>query len=58
MSERLADALAGAILDGRPIDWTSAESSEDLSERSLVPYLHTVARIADAISRSQCDATR
>ncbi len=47
MSDRLADALAGAILDGRPIDWTSAESSEDLSERSLLPYLHTVARIAD-----------
>ena len=47
MSDRLADALAGAILDGRPIDWTSAESSQDLSERSLLPYLHTVARIAD-----------
>jgi eukaryotic-like serine/threonine-protein kinase len=47
VSERLADALAGEILDGRPIDWTSAESSEDLSARSLVPFLQTVARIAD-----------
>ena len=47
MSDRPADDLAGAILDGRPIDWASAESSEDLDERSLVPYLQTVARIAD-----------
>jgi serine/threonine-protein kinase len=47
VSERLADAVAGAILDGRPIDWASVESSEDRSERSLVPYLQTVARIAD-----------
>jgi TolB-like protein/Tfp pilus assembly protein PilF len=48
VSEGLADALAGAILDGRPVDWASAESSEDLSARSLVPFLQTVARIAEA----------
>ena len=47
MSDGLAVDLAGAILDGRPIDWASAQSSEDLSARSLVPYLQTVARIAE-----------
>jgi TolB-like protein/Tfp pilus assembly protein PilF len=47
VGDGLADHLAGAILDGRPIDWASAESSDDLDGRSLVPYLQTVARIAD-----------
>jgi TolB-like protein/Tfp pilus assembly protein PilF len=47
VADRLADDLAAAILDGQPIDWASAESSRDLDGRSLVPFLHTVARIAD-----------
>jgi TolB-like protein/Tfp pilus assembly protein PilF len=52
VSDGLAVDLAGAILDGRPIDWASAQSSEDHSARSLVPYLQTVARIAEVYRSS------
>ena len=42
----LAD-VAGAILDGSQIDWTSAESSADDTERSLLDPLRLVAAVAD-----------
>jgi serine/threonine-protein kinase len=46
VSDKTADDLAGAILDGRDVDWT-AEESNTVAEYSLVPYLRTVARIAE-----------
>jgi serine/threonine-protein kinase len=46
VSDRTAEDLAGAILDGRAVNWTAAESNA-VADRSLVPYLRTVARIAE-----------
>ena len=46
MSDRAAEDLAGAILDGRAVNWTAAESNA-VADRSLVPYLRIVARIAE-----------
>ena len=39
--------LAGAILDGTPIDWAAAESSADPSDRSLLDGLKVLAAVAD-----------
>jgi serine/threonine protein kinase len=46
VSEKRAEDLAGAILDGRAVDW-AAEESKALADRSLVAHLRTVARIAE-----------
>ena len=43
--------LASAILDGSPIDWPSAESTGDASDRAVVRQLQIVAEIA-ALHRS------
>ncbi len=45
--EELLDDLAGAILDGRPIDWKSAESAADEGERALLDPLRILATLAD-----------
>ena len=45
-SEGLLADLAGAILDGTPIDWDAAESSADDHERPLVARLRLVAGVA------------
>ena len=47
MSERLVPDLAGAVLDGTPIDWASAESSADEASRPLLAELRVVAALAD-----------
>ena len=39
--------LAGAILDGTPIDWAAVESSVDPSDRSLLDGLKVLAAVAD-----------
>jgi serine/threonine-protein kinase len=49
--EPLIDDLAGAILDGSPIDWASAESSADEGERSLLDPLRLLAGLADVHRR-------
>jgi len=49
--EGLLTDLAGAILDGSPIDWASAESSADEMERALLDPLRLVANLA-AVARS------
>src|SRR6187401_687677 len=46
VSDKTAEDLAGAILDGRDADWT-AEGANALGDSSLVPYLLTIARIAE-----------
>jgi serine/threonine-protein kinase len=46
VSDGDADDLAAAILDGRPVNWKAAESNA-AADRSLVPYLRRVARIAE-----------
>jgi eukaryotic-like serine/threonine-protein kinase len=46
VSDKAAEDLAGAILDGRAVNWTAAESAA-VDDRSLVPYLRAVARIAE-----------
>ena len=47
MSERLVPDLAGAVLDGTPIVWASAESSADEASRPLLAELRVVAALAD-----------
>ena len=39
--------VAGAILDGTPIDWSSAASRADEAERSLLDPLRVVSALAD-----------
>ncbi len=46
-SEGLLADLAGAILDGTPIDWPSAESSADESHRPVLDQLKLLAAVAD-----------
>jgi eukaryotic-like serine/threonine-protein kinase len=43
---RISD-LAGAILDGTPVDWASAESGVGDAERSLLDQLRMVAAVAN-----------
>jgi eukaryotic-like serine/threonine-protein kinase len=38
--------LAGAILDGRPVNWAAVET-DAAADRSLLPHLRDVARIAE-----------
>ncbi len=45
-NEALIENLAGAILDGAPIDWASAESSADDTQRPLVDQLRLLASVA------------
>ena len=52
----LAD-VAGAILDGAPIDWVAAESSADEAERQLLAPLRLVAKLADLHRRHAHSAT-
>jgi eukaryotic-like serine/threonine-protein kinase len=47
VSDKAAEDLAGAILDGRAVDWAAEESKAVADDCSLVPYLRTVARIAE-----------
>ena len=49
--------VAGAILDGTPIDWVAAESSADEAERQLLPPLQLVAKLADLHRRHAHSAT-
>jgi Tol biopolymer transport system component len=46
-SDGLIGDLAGAILDGAPIDWASAESSADGAERPLLEELRLLATVAN-----------
>lgn len=46
-SDRLIEDLAGAILDGAPIDWGSAESTADFADRSTLHQLRLLSIIAD-----------
>jgi tetratricopeptide (TPR) repeat protein len=45
--DQLVDELAGAILDGAPIDWAVVESSADGDARVLVRQLKVLAAVAD-----------
>ena len=46
--ERVLHDVAGAILDGAPVDWASAESSaHDESMQRIVRELKVIAAIAD-----------
>lgn len=56
MSDTTAEDLAGAILDGRAVNWAAADS-KPLADGSLVPYLRTLARIV-ALYREHVDAPR
>ena len=53
-SEGLVADVAGAILDGAPIDWGSVESSADLADRSLLDQLRVVRAVADVHRRLAC----
>jgi TolB-like protein/tetratricopeptide (TPR) repeat protein len=43
---QLIDDLAAAILDGRPIDWSAADSSAGETARPIVQHLRLVAQVA------------
>lgn len=45
--EDLLANLAGAILDGTPIDWRSAQAEVDEAERPLLAHLRLLATLAD-----------
>ena len=47
VSEGLVAELAGAVLDGTPIDWAAAESSADEADRALLEHLRVMATLAD-----------
>jgi TolB-like protein/Tfp pilus assembly protein PilF/tRNA A-37 threonylcarbamoyl transferase component Bud32 len=47
VSEGLVPDLAGAVLDGTPIDWAAAESSADEANRPLLAELRVLAILAD-----------
>ena len=47
LSEALVAELAGAMLDGNPIDWAAAESSADETDRALLDHLRVMATLAD-----------
>jgi serine/threonine-protein kinase len=51
-NDSLVAGLAGAILDGTPIDWTSAESSADDEARPVVRQLRLLSAVADIHRRS------
>ena len=55
-SEGLVPDLAGAVLDGTPIDWAAAESSADESNRPLLAELRVLAALADLHRRPRLDA--
>jgi len=46
-SEHLLDDLAGTVLDGGDVDWTTAESSASADLRPLVRHLRLVASVAE-----------
>ena len=45
--------LAGAALDGTPIDWTAAESGADEARRALLAELKVLFTLAEAHRRFQ-----
>ena len=47
VSEGLVPDLAGAVLDGTPIDWVAAESTADEGNRPLIEQLRVLAALAD-----------
>ena len=53
----LAD-LAGAILDGTPVDWQLADSGADEYDRSLLNQLRVLAAVADVHRRAPDDGGR
>ena len=46
MSEPTVTDLAGAILDGTPVDWPTAQSTNEI-ERSLLEQLRVLATVVD-----------
>ena len=47
-NERVLHDVAGALMDGAPVDWASAESkADDESMRRIVRELKVIAAIAD-----------
>ena len=53
LSEDVVPDLAGAVLDGRPIDWAAAESSADDSSRPVLAELKVLATLTDVHRRLQ-----
>jgi serine/threonine-protein kinase len=51
MSDRLVPDLAGAVLDGTPVDWAGAESRADDASRPVVAELRVLAALGDVHRR-------
>ena len=45
-SDGLVAEIAGAILDGAPVDWASASSTGDMTQRALLDELRLLAMVA------------
>ena len=48
--EQFLDDIAGAVLDGDTVDWSSAESTAQDTAKQLLPHLRLVASVAGALS--------
>ena len=46
-ADALVVELAGAVLDGTPVDWPAAASKADEDDRSLIEQLRVIAALAD-----------
>ena len=53
VSDDFVPDLAGAILDGTPIDWATAESSADNTSRPLLAHLRVLETLAGVHRRLQ-----
>jgi TolB-like protein len=57
VSEGCVAELAGAVLDGTPIDWAAAESTADESDRPLLEQLRVLDKLADLHRHRHLDLT-
>src|SRR3989442_12978847 len=54
--DRMIDDLAGAILEGAPIDWASAESSADQTDHLVIGELKLLAALAEVHRDAPADS--
>jgi len=57
-NEPTLDDLAGAILDGRSVDWPTVQSIASETERTLVAELHALATLVDFHRRQRVESAR
>jgi serine/threonine-protein kinase len=58
MPDPLLDDVAGAVLDGGPVDWADAEARADATATAVVKHLRVLSRVAGIHRRSASDLLR